>query len=278
MTEITLPEYLSSDACARLPAGVLTVLFCEDEAHLGATLAHARAQAPAHILAIGRAASLAGEAGVTAIAADLADRFARDRALNLLIDRFEGRWLHWLNNGEFFFFPWSETRTLGDIAGFLQNERRRLLYAYTLDLYAPDLPDGGADPRAGRMWFDRDAYCGFPKQDHQLTVYGGLGWRFEELFAPHWLEIGRANLFRASRSARIGRDLIFDDPAYRTVSAPWHHSPTGAVMSLRRARHLISHPGFIALQDKLMWEGSVPFDWRSAQLLDLGMIEPGQWF
>ena len=27
-----------------------------------------------------------------------------------------------------------------------------------------------------------------------------------------------------------------------------------------------------------MWRDSVKFDWSSRQLLDLGMIEPGQWF
>ena len=30
--------------------------------------------------------------------------------------------------------------------------------------------------------------------------------------------------------------------------------------------------------DTFMWYRSVPFDWQSQQLLDLGLMEPGQWF
>ncbi|MBY8976672.1 hypothetical protein KHP62_12685 [Rhodobacteraceae bacterium NNCM2] len=276
MTERALSEYLSSEACKKLPAGVVTVLFCEDDAYLEATVDHALRQSPAHILAIGRPEALEGREGITAIPADLTDPLARDRILNDLIDRFDGRWLHWLHNGEFFFYPWCESRSLGDLTGFLKNERRSILYTYSLDLYAQDLPAG--DPRTAPLWFDRDAYCAFPEQDQQLTVYGGLGWRFEEFFSTPWLEIGRANLFRARKGVHIRRNLIFADPAYRTVSAPWHHSPTGAVMSFRRSRHLMAHPEFFGVRDKLIWSGSEPFRWNSNELLDLGMIEPGQWF
>jgi hypothetical protein len=27
-----------------------------------------------------------------------------------------------------------------------------------------------------------------------------------------------------------------------------------------------------------MWHNSAPFEWHSQQLLDLGLMEPGQWF
>jgi hypothetical protein len=40
----------------------------------------------------------------------------------------------------------------------------------------------------------------------------------------------------------------------------------------------MAHPGFAKRRDSLIWHGSVPFEWSSRQLMDLGMIEPGQWF
>lgn len=278
MTETAISKFLASPTARDMPKGVLTLIFCEDEAYLDSTLANARAQSPAHICCIGRTGHLETSDGVTVIPADLASRFARDAILNQIIDRFDGRWLHWLNNGEFFFFPWCESRTIGDLAGFLTDERRRLAYSYAFDLYAAALPEIHADPRDHDLWMDIRAFHAFPDEKRRLAVFGGLGWRFEECFQPWWQQIGRASLFRAQKGLHIGRDMVFAEDEFVSVSAPWHNSPTGAVMGLRRTRHLFSAPAFVDLQDRLLWSGSERFNWHSSQLLDLGMIEPGQWF
>ena len=47
---------------------------------------------------------------------------------------------------------------------------------------------------------------------------------------------------------------------------------------LRRAYRILAHPGFTDVAGDLIWQGSTPFEWTSRQLLELGMIEPGQWF
>ncbi|MEM6932201.1 MAG: hypothetical protein AAF526_01310 [Pseudomonadota bacterium] len=278
MTDQTLADFLASPTSRTLPDGVLTVLFCEDAAYVSATLDRALSQRPAHILCIGRTSGVEDHEHVTMIRADLADRFARDGIINRIIDRFDGRWIHWINNGDFFFYPWCESRSLGELAAFLADERRPILFSYGLDLYARELPAKNADPRLVEMWFDLRAYHAFPEENRRLAIFGGLGWRFEELFLPAWRQIGRAALFRAEKGVHIGKDMVFEDDVYVSVSAPWHNSPTGAVMSLRRTRHLFASPEFVDVQERLFWPGSHKFEWTSAQLLDLGMIEPGQWF
>lgn len=277
MTFRSVPDFLGSAACKRLRSGVLSVVFCEEDWLIPETIARVQAQRPVHILAIGRTGALASDEGLSIISADLAGRAARVELINQLITGLDGRWIHWLNNAEFFFFPWCETRTINDLASFLKDERRRSLYTYALDLYAPTLPKQGPVEEAG-LNFDAKAYHAFPQEDRRLNVFGGLGWRFEEFFSAWMQQIGRASLFLADKQVLIGRDMVFEADAYRSVSAPWHNSPTGAVMGLRRASHLLAAPGFDGVADRLLWEGSTPFAWHSAQLLDMGMIEPGQWF
>ncbi|MEL6478459.1 MAG: hypothetical protein AAFR17_14115 [Pseudomonadota bacterium] len=277
MTHPSLPRFLRSAAFRRSRGGVFAVLFCEEDWMVAETLAHLRRLRPAHILAIGRTGGLADDTDLSTIQADLGDRRARSEILNTLIPELEGRWIAWQSNGEFLFYPWSETRTLGDLAQFLADERRRILFTYALDLYAQYLPEA-AELATSELFFDRIAYHAFPSEDRALAVFGGLGWRFEEFLPERMQQIGRPTLFRATKGLRIQPDLTFAEPDHRSVSAPWHHSPTGAMMSLRRTKRLLLAPGFVDVADRLIWHGSERFAWSSAQLLDLGFIEPGQWF
>lgn len=263
----------------RLPNGVVTVLLCESALHLRATADHAVRHGTTAIVAIGTASVALGDPGVPVIriGEDPGDRNA-PALISAAMEALEGRWVLWLWNGEFFHFPFCETRALGDLTEFLESERRKLIYTYTLDLYADPMPGAESAPQNVPMHFDRIGYYAFPEQDQTLRVYGSLCWRFEEI-APKWMrQIGRASLVKAERDMRLGPDLHFDDPAFASVSCPWHRSPTAAMMSLRSARRITSHPDFAMRRDSLIWHGSVPFEWTSRQLLDLGMIEPGQWF
>ena len=277
MTHRSVPDFLASAAFKRLKSGVFSVVFCEEDWLVPQTVAHALSLRPRHVLVIGRTGALADDQDVSVITMDLSERSAKAEILNRLIPALDGRWLTWVSNGEFLIFPWCETRTLGDLTQFLGDERRRVLYSYALDLYAPEMPAAEA-LREAELWFDFKGYHAFPEEDRRLTAFGGLGWRFEEFFPPWLQQIGRPAVFRAAKGLQIERDLMFEDTAYRSVSAPWHHSPTGAVMSLRRTRRLLLAPGFDAVADRLIWQGSARFSWQSRQLLDLGMIEPGQWF
>ncbi len=53
---------------------------------------------------------------------------------------------------------------------------------------------------------------------------------------------------------------------------------TAAVCSFRTAKALRTNPGSRHAIQTFRWPNSVKFDWHSQQLMDLGLMEPGQWF
>lgn len=278
MTPPTIAAFLGGLRRAPLRPGVVTVLAATDGWLAEATLAHLGRLGTGPVLVLGPGAAGRGVPGVRHIACALDTPAAVAAALNALIDGLAGRWIAWCQNAEFLFYPFCETRTLDDLATFLGEERRRVLFSYALDLYAPRLPGADEDPTALGLMFDGAGYHAFPQADQRLDLYGGLGWRFEELMPADQQPLGRPALFLAERGVHLTRALMFTTPDHGTVACPWHHNPTGAVMSLRRARLLMAHPGYPPLADRLVWRHSVPFDWTSRQLLDRGLIEPGQWF
>jgi len=73
-------------------------------------------------------------------------------------------------------------------------------------------------------------------------------------------------------------DHTFNEPEYNTYACPWHHNLTAAVCSFRTAKALKRNPGSTFEIDTFKWHNSAPFEWHSQQLLDLGLMEPGQWF
>lgn len=260
-----------------LPNGVVAVLLCESRLHAAASARRLAAQGAAAVVMVGDAPAV----DLPCPAIRIAEEPGEGRAaalLNELFGALAGRWVLWLWNGEFFVFPFGETRRLSDLAQFLEDERRVSIYTYALDLYADDLPREAEPPENAPLCFDRLGYHAFPRPDRGLRLFGGLGWRFEELTPGHMHQIGRAALLKPRRGVEIGRDLIFDDPGYASVSAPWHHSPTAAIMTLRRAWRIFAHPQFPEWRGSLHWHGTTRWDWSSRQLLELGMIEPGQWF
>lgn len=261
-----------------LPGAVVAVLLCESRLHAAASARRLARQGAAALVAVGDAPDF-GELPCPVLRiAEEPREGAVAGVLNGLFDALAGRWVVWLWNGEFFVFPHGETRTLPDLAQFLDDERRSSLHTCALDLYADDLPRESEPPEEARLCFDRMGYYAFPRPDRGLRLFGGLGWRFEELTPGHMQQIGRAAMLRPARGVEIDRNLTFEHPDYASVSAPWHHSPTGAVMTLRRSWRIFAHPRFPELRRSLHWRGTTPFEWSSRQLLELGMIEPGQWF
>lgn len=55
-------------------------------------------------------------------------------------------------------------------------------------------------------------------------------------------------------------------------------SLTGAVASFRVAKALRTNPGSRDDIGDFRWHRSEPFRWSSLQLMELGLMEPGQWF
>ena len=59
---------------------------------------------------------------------------------------------------------------------------------------------------------------------------------------------------------------------------PWHNNLTAAIVSFRTAKALRTNPASRFDIDTFRWHNSTEFEWHSQQLLELGLMEPGQWF
>jgi len=204
--------------------------------------------------------------------------------INPLLPAFEGRWVYYCFNAEYLFFPFCETRSIAEVTRFVAEEKRDSVLTYVIDLYADDLskyPDGVSLENAH---LDRAGYYALGRwrdgqvMERQLDMHGGLRWRFEEHVPEDRRRIDRIGLFRAKKGLEMRPDHTFNDEEYNTYSCPWHHNLTAAVCSFRAAKALKTNPGSSQQIPSFLWFNSVRFEWQSEQLLDLGLMEPGQWF
>lgn len=211
---------------------------------------------------------------------------ALQAAVNKVIDAAPGVWLYYCYNGEYLFHPFCETRKVGEMLTFHTEERRDAMLTYVIDIYAGDLHKYHNAVSLDDTWMDKSGYYALGRQDpdsghpkeRQLDFFGGLRWRFEEHIPVNRRKIDRIALFRAKQGLRLRPDHTFNDEEYNTYSCPWHHNLTAAIVSFRTAKALKSNPGSTFAIKTYKWHNSVPFEWNSQQLLDLGLMEPGQWF
>jgi hypothetical protein len=196
----------------------------------------------------------------------------------------EGRWIYFGYNAEYLFFPFCESRSVGEFTAFVAEERRASVMGTVIDLYAPDLKAVRDAVSLQEAYLDTAGYYATGRRQgdafhaDQVELYGGLRWRYEEHVRNRRRRIDRIALFRATRGLSMDGELRLSDEDFNTYACPWHHSPTAAVLSFRAAKSLATNPGSAPLIDSFMWSQSRPFSWHSQQLLDLGMMEPGQWF
>ena len=206
-------------------------------------------------------------------------------AVNAVIKAAPGIWMYYCYNSEYLFYPFCETRSVGELLAFHTEERRDAMLTYVIDLYADDL---GTYPNAVSLesaHLDKSGYYalarpqpnGHPKE-RQLDFFGGLRWRFEEHIPPVRRKIDRIGLFKAKPGLMLRDDHTFSDEEYNTYSCPWHHNLTAAIASFRTAKALKKNPGSTFDIETFKWHNSTPFEWHSQQLLELGLMEPGQWF
>ncbi len=212
---------------------------------------------------------------------------AMETAINTLMDPMAGQWVYFCYNAEYFFFPFCETRNVVEMLAFHNEERRDAMLAYVIDLYAEDLHKHPDAVSLDSAHMDRSGYYALARPDpenhdhpkeRQLDFFGGLRWRYEEHVPAIRRKIDRIPLFRAKKGLRIRWDHTFNDEEYNTYACPWHHNITSAICSFRTAKALKSNPGSKFEIDSFKWHNSTPFEWHSRQLLDLGLMEPGQWF
>lgn len=285
-----LSSFLSSGQAA-LAKGPVAIIFVEDAVEVETAIRHHQSNGFREIVV------LAPEA--LRIKADVEDKIHRVTidvhaegamvdAVNALNDAATpGIWMYYCFNAEYLFFPFCETRSVGEMLAFHTEERRDAMLTYVIDLYAIDL---NRNPNAVSLedaHLDRSGYYALARNDpdnnwhpkeRQLDFYGGLRWRFEEHVPWTRRKIDRVSLFRAKKGLRLRPDFTFDDEEYNTYACPWHNNLTAAVCSFRTAKALKSNPGSRYDIRDFRWHNSAPFHWHSQQLMDLGLMEPGQWF
>ncbi|MCR9150171.1 MAG: hypothetical protein NXH83_08350 [Rhodobacteraceae bacterium] len=284
----TLAQFLRSGDAARI-SGPVAVILAEDMVEIDTTLRHHLARGFRQILLFAPAEAPDPEGcGGDVIRVDHAA--PRDGDLPAIVSAVLPRlpadtWVYAGHNAEYLFYPFCETRRVSEMLAFHAEERRRAMLAYVVDLYPADLaahPDGvglsaAQFDRMGYFATERPGPNGVPK-DRQLDFHGGLRWRFEEHVPPNRRRIDRIALFRARPGLRMREDFTFDDEEMNTYACPWHNSLTCAVVSFRAAKALMANPASREAIDRFTWPGSETFAWSSRQLMQAGLMEPGQWF
>ncbi|RCW83393.1 glycosyltransferase family 2 protein [Paracoccus lutimaris] len=291
MTAGSLAAFLGSDR-ARLARGPIAVLLIEDESAVRQTLAHHLQAGFRLVLALSPETLPAhalpddAEGRIVNLIHDCRQPSAHVAAVNAIIDAVPpDTWLYYGYNAEFLFYPFSENRSVGEMLAFHAEERRSAMLTYVVDLYAPDLTRYPDAVSLDEAMFDRAGYYSLGRRDRdgtykerQLDFHGGLRWRFEEHIPRDRRRIDRIALFRTRPGLRLLADHRMNDEEYNTYSCPWHHNLTAAVASFRVAKALVRNPGSRVHINSFTWRSSHPFRWNSQQLMDFGLMEPGQWF
>ena len=287
MTVPALRDWLATGP-AELSAGPVAIILCEDEVEIASTLAHAGRAGFRLILALSPEPlpPMPALPGLRNLIFDSRRADAHVEAVNAVNDAAKpGTWLYYGFNAEYLFFPFSESRQVGEMLTFHTEERRPSMLGYVVDLYAPDLTRFPDAVSLDEAMFDRTGYYALGRRDadgnhleRQLDFHGGLRWRFEEFIPEDRRRIDRIALFRSRPGLRLLADHRFDDQEYNTYSCPWHHNLTAAVASFRAAKALMRNPGTRHRIAGFRWRNSCRFEWNAQQLMDLGLMEPGQWF
>ena len=276
------------DGKAALAKGPVAMVLAEDPVEVETTIAHHQMAGFKALILFAPAEmeiSPKVEKDIHRVDFDTAAKGATQKAVNAVIEAAPGLWLYYCYNAEYLFHPFCESRTIGEMLTFHAEERRDAVLSYVIDLYAGNLDDHPNAVSLETACLDRSGYYalgragadGHPKE-RQLDFFGGLRWRFEEHIPPSRRKIDRIALFRAKKGLRLRDDHTFNDEEYNTYACPWHNNITTAIVSFRTAKALKSNAGSTFDIHTFKWHNSTEFKWNSQQLLDLGLMEPGQWF
>ncbi len=289
MRHTSLTDLLDRNADA-LSTGPLSVVMAEDNVEIDSTLAHQLKCGFRDVVLLAPEGVEVGaqyEDRVHIVAHDVFAEAALPNAVNAMMDRVAGAWVHCCYNTEYLFFPFCETRRVRELLTFHAEERRGAMLTYVIDLYAGDLRQHSNAVSLADAWLDRSGYYALARKDpaknwepkeRQMDYFGGLRWRFEEHIPFARRKIDRISLFRAQTGLRLAPDFTLNDEEMNTYACPWHHNLTAAVCSFRTAKALRTNPGSRHAIQNFRWRNSTPFEWHSQQLMNLGLMEPGQWF
>ena len=277
MPNLTLDQALT----LALPSPIAVIL-AEDAVELQGTVTHHQSLGFKTILVIGDVSEEID--GAHTVAATLNNLEDSVEILNRIIRANAGKWIYYGFNAEYLYFPYCEDRSIVDAISFMEEERRTAVFTYAIDLYPQDLAAhrSGVDVASAHLdssgYYGLDSFDGPKVIERQPEIFGGLRWRYEQHIPWEKRRIDRISLFKASQGLEIGLDLRLNDPEMNTIACKWHNNLTAAVMSFRVAKALMHNPGSADDIGTFHWGGSRKFEWNSTQLMELGFIEPGQWF
>ena len=289
MNYTSLDDFLAT-AAFDLAMGPVALVMAEDAVEVDTTLQHNLDAGFAHVVVLahdGIAIAPALGARVHRVTFDTHADSAMVSAVNRLIKAAPGTWIYYCYNAEYLFHPFCETRNIREMLAFHNDEHRDAVLSYVIDLYADDLTRFPNAVSLENAHLDRTGYYALGRPDpanhnhqreRQLDFFGGLRWRFEEHIPPARRKIDRIALFRAKPDLKLRPDFTFSDEEYNTFACPWHHNITTAIASFRTAKALRVNAGSMFDINSFRWHNSTPFQWHSQQLMDLGLMEPGQWF
>ncbi|MFN4154720.1 MAG: hypothetical protein ACK4HF_08705 [Paracoccaceae bacterium] len=270
--------------------GPVAVIMAEDEVEVDTTLRHHQnAGFPVVILLAPPEINLPEkiEDGIHRIDHDVHAEGALVDAVNQVIEAVPNIWLFYCYNAEYLFHPFCETRNIPEMLAFQVEERRDAILSYMIDLYAGDLDRFPNAVSLADAHLDKSGYYALGRPDpanhnhpkeRQLDFFGGLRWRFEEHISPQRRKIDRICLFKTRPGLTLRPDFTLSDEEMNTYACPWHNNITTALVSFRTAKALRTNPGSRFDIHDFRWRNSTPFEWHSQQLMDLGLMEPGQWF
>ena len=287
MKYASLDQFLQT---AKPAKGPLALILAEDQVEIDTTLQHHLDLGFADVILLADdGISVPDEiaARVHRVTFDTHAPNALIAAVNTVIPQVPGLWVYCGYNAEYLFYPFCETRNVREMLAFHTEERRDAMLSYVVDLYADNLDRFPNAVSLETANLDRSGYYALGRpdpannnipRDRQLDFFGGLRWRFEEHIPLPRRKIDRVSLFRAKPGLTLRPDFTFSDEEYNTYACPWHHNITAAVVSFRTAKALRSNAGSMFDIKSFHWHNSTPFQWHSQQLMDLGLMEPGQWF
>ncbi len=282
-------ELLKSNA-GLVAKGPLALIFAEDDVELDTTLRHHKDIGFKQVLAFMPSGfKLAHDVAEMVIRIDMETASGPDMitAVNEVAEACADQWLYYCFNAEYLLFPFCETRSIGEMLAFHAEERRSAMLTYVVDLYAENLHQHRDAVTIEGAMMDKAGYYALARPDpenhnhpkeRQLDFYGGLRWRFEEHIPKAKRKIDRISIFRATPGVYLRPDFTFSDEEMNTYSCAWHSNLTASVCSFRAAKALKTNAGSTYDIKSFKWHNSVPFEWHSRQLMDLGLMEPGQWF
>ena len=283
----SLPDFLSRGR-AQVGPGPMAIILMEDQVEADSTIRHHAKLGFDDILVFAPdyvEIDMALEDRIARISFDTTARGATETVINRLNDAFTGRWLYYCYNAEYLYFPFCETRNIREMTAFMAEERRSSVLTYVIDLYAADLErhPNAVSPEDAHL--DLSGYYALARHDddgqeleRQLDFFGGLRWRFEQHVPWARRRIDRIGIFRAAPDLQLDGYHSFNIAEYNTYACPWHNNLTAAICSFRTAKALKTNPGSTYEIADFTWHNSGRFEWQSQQLMDLGLMEPGQWF